>query len=174
MYEETRPFGVVKDNMIAEVESYIEELYNRSISYIDNDAIPSGAFRNLKWGETLPDVPERTYEGAMKKRDLARAIVWKCVGIEAERMPSQNQPLDIGPNGQLLKQRIVVVYEMIKDQVEEMIDQTDFGFLEYMQVDEIKQELVKAYQEQDIAAIVFYICAYSIHMQTKMIAGVDE
>jgi hypothetical protein len=63
--------------------------------------------------------------------------------------------------------------EMIKDQVSEMVEETDFGFLEHMNIEEIKNELSNAYASKDISAIIFYICAYSLHLQMKRISGAD-
>jgi hypothetical protein len=173
MYEEKQLFGVVKGNMVKEVESYTHELYNRAISYINNEALPTGAFKNLKWGENIPSTPEMTFESLMKKRQLGEALVWKCVMLEADRMTNQHEALNVGKDAINVKRRLIIHLEILKDQVTEMVEQTDFGFLEHMDIDEIRTELIKAYKEEDIPAIIFYICSYSLHMQMRKISGVD-
>lgn len=154
MYEENRPFGVVKDNMSAEVESYIDDLLSRSASF-------------ARLGDTSD--PENKYQQYMKERNLTAAIACKAMYIEQLRAEADGRPFD----GNGIKQRLVIIGQMIKDDVDDLVQNTDFGFLEHMDVEEIKQELARSYAEQDIAAIVFYICAYSLHMQMRKISGVD-
>ena len=157
MYEENRPFGVVKDNMIVEVESYVDDLLSR-------------AFEFLKSGDT--NDPENKYQQYMQQRNLPAAIAYKAIYIENLRAEADGRVFTIG-NGDGIKQRLVIIGQMIKDDVDELIQNTDFGFLEHMELSDIQKELAAAYQENDITAIIFYICAYSLHMQMKKISGIE-
>ena len=157
MYEENRPFGVVKDNMSAEVESYIDDLLSRSASFV-------------RLGDT--NDPESKYDIYMKERNLPAALACKALYNEYLRAEADGRTFVVG-DGTIIKQRLIIIGQMIKDDVDELIQNTDFGFLEHMDMEEIKQELACSYAEQDIPAIVFYICAYSLHMKMRKISGVD-
>jgi hypothetical protein len=151
MYEKNRPFGVIKDNMVVEVESYTDELYDRAMTYLQS--------------ATASIDTEHMYTICMQQKKLAEALIWKC----AMREDTQNLNDKIR-----IRQRLVMYLEMIKDQVNEMIEETDFGFLEHMGIEELRKELNSSYDEQDVAAIIFYVCASSLRMQMARISGIDE
>jgi hypothetical protein len=151
MYKENRPFGIVKDSMVQEVESYTDQLFDRGIIYLKNSQ--------------QTDDPEAMFDMAMKKRELDNALVWKSA--IREELPDLS-------DHRRIQQRLVILLEMIKDQVMEMVEQTDFGFLENMDVNVVRKEIGNAYNEHDISAIIFYICATSLHMQMTKISGIDE
>jgi hypothetical protein len=149
---ENRPFGIVKDNMIAEVESYVNDLLSRASKFVPNVADP-----------------EHMYDQYMQQRNLPAALACKAVYAEQLRAESDGRPFDV----KRVDQRLVIIGQMIKDDVDELVQNTDFSFLEHMDVDTIRKELANAYQEQDLPAIVFYISAYSLQNQMKRISGVD-
>jgi hypothetical protein len=148
-----RPFGIVKDNMIVEVESYINDLLSRASKFI----------------QSINTDPEILYNQYMQQRNLPAALASKAVYVEQLRAEADGKPIEANR----IDRRLVIIGQMIKDDVDELVQNTDFSFLESMKGDIIRKELTSAYQEHDIPSIVFYVCAYSLHSQMKRISGID-
>lgn len=170
MEEVRKPFGIVAETMKEEVESYLNDLLSRSITYIHQELIPNKMAADLDDGN-IPSTPENTYASVMQKRNLPAALVWKSVLIQSLRAEADG--IVYRPNEQSLKQRLIILLQMIQDDVNDMIDNTDFSFIETLSDDEVKHELAKAYEEDDIPAIVFFIATYMLKQKMGKIGGVD-
>jgi len=108
MDEDRKPFGVVKDSMTAEVESYVDDLLSR-------------AFEFVKTGDT--DDPEGKYDAYMQHRNLPAALACKALYIEYLRAEADGRTFEVG-NGAGIKQRLVILGQMIKDDVDELVQNT--------------------------------------------------
>jgi hypothetical protein len=160
MYEDRRPFGIIKDTMIAEVDSYLNELTDRASAYISDELTSLVA--------SSESSAEQMFRNSMGSRNVAAAIVWKAVTTELLRSDSETVP-----DEDLLYKRVVILTHFIKDEVTDIIDNTDFSFLETLSDDELKNELNKSFQEMEVPAIVFFISVYSLKNQLSKISGHD-
>lgn len=171
MDEDRKPFGIVEDSMKSEVESYMDDLLSRAVDYLQNEAIPAGMLKGLD-ADNVPSTPENTYASCIEKRNLPAALVWKSIIIETLRAEANGQKFE-DANGAAIKRRLIILIQMIKDDVDDMIAGTDFGFLESMSIEELKHELSKAYEEDEIPVIVFFVSAYLLKQKLSRISGVD-
>ena len=154
MYEENQPFGIVQDSMKAEVESYMDDLLSRALSHI-------------RLGDTQD--PETQYNQHMDSKNIAAAL--GCWAVYKAQLRAESD--GVACTDRDIKQRLIIIGEQIKDDAIDLIQNNDLGFIESMSIEEVQQQLAQAYAEHDMPAIVFYVCAYMLHMKMRKISGVD-
>jgi hypothetical protein len=154
MYEENQPFGIVKDSMKAEVESYVDDLLSRAMSY-------------LRLGDTQD--PKNQYMQHMAERNIPSALA--CQAVYNAQLRAESDGVECTP--QFIKARLIIISEKLKDDAIDLVQTNDLGFIESMSIEEVQQQLSQAYVEYDMPAIVFYVCAYMLHMKMRKISGVD-
>jgi len=169
MIEDRKEFGVIKSTFKQEVNSYLSDLYNRSLDVIDKEFIPQNMFKR---GDA--DVFDRSYRNSVAQRNLPHALAFKSAYKEALNTEAKGGKFVVTTGAGNIKNRLEGIIKDLESEAFDYIEGSDLSFLESMSDEELKQQLAQAYKEDELGAVIFYVSLYSLKNKMKKITNPAE